>query len=374
MDDRTVLLAVAVAVVVAVAAAVLGAVARRRSRGHGQGRGRGPAPARGAPSPSERLRRALAATAAGIRARLDAAAARGTPSGEAWLGDLEEALLAADVGVETTRMLLERARARLGDRRDAAALRLALRREVECLLAGEPPPEPRVKPWVVLVTGVNGVGKTTTVGKLAARHVAAGRRVLLVAADTFRAAAISQLAVWAERTGADLVRHAAGSDPAAVVFDGMKAALARGVDTVLIDSAGRLHTRTPLMEELRKLKRVIERELPGAPHEILLVLDATTGQNAVSQAAVFTEAVDVTGIVLTKLDGTARGGVALAIRHRLGIPIRFIGIGEGIEDLRPFDAAEFAEAMLGTATARAATCDSRDDGPSPSRGPECTGA
>lgn len=345
MDERAVLLIAATVVVVV--AVVVGTVAARRVRGRADPRRHAARSAGTGPTSSDRLRRALAATAAGIRARLESFAGRGAPSREEWLRHVEEALIAADVGVETTRVLLERARGAAGERADAEALRLALRREVERVLAGDPPADPGVKPWIVLVTGVNGVGKTTTVGKLAARHVAAGRRVLLVAADTFRAAAISQLAVWAERAGADLVRHAAGGDPAAVVFDGMKAAVARGADVVLIDSAGRLHTRTPLMEELRKLRRVIEREMPGAPHEVLLVLDATTGQNAIRQAALFTEAVRVTGIVLTKLDGTARGGVALAIRHRLGIPIRYVGVGEGIEDLRPFDAAEFADAMLG---------------------------
>jgi len=193
---------------------------------------------------------------------------------------------------------------------------------------------------------VNGVGKTTTIGKLAARHAAAGRRVLLVAGDTFRAAAGDQLGVWAERTGAQIVRHAADAQPSAVVFDGVKAALARGVDVVLIDTAGRLHTRTPLMEELRKVRRVIAREIPDAPHDVLLVLDATTGQNAVSQARTFTEAVDVTGVIVTKLDGTARGGVLLAVRHELGLPIRDVGVGEGVSDLRPFDAEEFASALF----------------------------
>ena len=200
---------------------------------------------------------------------------------------------------------------------------------------------------MILVTGVNGVGKTTTIGKLATRHAAAGKRVLLVAADTFRAAAGEQLAIWAQRAGVDLVQHAPGGDPSAVVFDGMKAAIARGADVVLVDTAGRLHTRAPLIDELRKLRRVIAREVPGAPHETLLVLDATTGQNALSQARTFTEAVEVTGVILTKLDGTARGGVAIAVRHELGLPIRYIGVGEAAEDLRPFDAAEFVSALLG---------------------------
>jgi fused signal recognition particle receptor len=196
------------------------------------------------------------------------------------------------------------------------------------------------------VTGVNGVGKTTTVGKLAARHAAAGRRVLVVAADTFRAAAIDQLAVWAERAGAEIVRQGPGSDPSAVVFDGMKAAMARDVDVVLVDTAGRLHTRSNLMDELRKVRRVVARELPGAPHETLLVIDATTGQNALAQARTFTEAVQVTGIVLTKLDGTTKGGVALALRRELDVPLRWIGVGEAAEDLRPFEASAFVDALF----------------------------
>jgi len=266
--------------------------------------------------------------------------------GEAVWTELEEALIGADVGVRTTTMLLERVRSRVGVSAASAAIKDALRAEITALLASPPPPEATGAPWVVLVTGVNGVGKTTTIGKLAARHRAAGRRVLLVAGDTFRAAAGDQLAVWAERTGAQLVQHGPEAQPSAVVFDGMKAALARGVDVVLVDTAGRLHTRTPLMEELRKVRRVIAREVPDAPHEVLLVLDATTGQNALSQARQFTEAVEVTGVIVTKLDGTARGGMLLAVRHELGLPIRYVGVGEGVDDLRPFDAAEFTAALF----------------------------
>jgi fused signal recognition particle receptor len=199
---------------------------------------------------------------------------------------------------------------------------------------------------VVLVTGINGVGKTTTIGKLAALHARAGRKVLLVAADTFRAAAIDQLGIWAERTGADLVRHAQGGAPAAVVFDGMKAANARGIDVVLVDTAGRLHTQDALMGELEKMHRVMAREIPGAPHETLLVLDATTGQNALKQARAFGGAVGLTGVVVTKLDGTARGGMLLAVHRELGTPVHYLGVGEGVDDLRPFDADEFAAALF----------------------------
>jgi fused signal recognition particle receptor len=199
---------------------------------------------------------------------------------------------------------------------------------------------------VILVVGVNGVGKTTTIGKLAARHRAAGRSVLVIAADTFRAAAVDQLAIWAERAGAQMVRQELGTDPSAVVFDGMNAAVARRPNVVLIDTAGRLHTKVNLMEELRKVRRTIERVLPGAPHEVLLVLDATTGQNALVQARTFTEATGVTGVILTKLDGSARGGMGLAVRAELGVPLRYVGVGEDVRDLQPFDPEAFLDGLL----------------------------
>jgi fused signal recognition particle receptor len=248
----------------------------------------------------------------------------------------------------TTRILAS-VRARCESEREPteAKVRKALRAAIEESL-GEAPIHPRsAKPWVILVSGVNGVGKTTSIGKLAARFAAAGDRVLLVAADTFRAAAIDQLSAWAERVGADLVRHQSGADPAAVAFDGVKAAAARGVDVVIVDTAGRLHTRENLMEELRKVARVIGKAIPGAPHAVWLVLDATTGQNAIHQAKVFSEALGVTGIVVTKLDGTAKGGAALAAREALRVPIVWLGVGEGIDDIRPFSAAEFASALVG---------------------------
>jgi fused signal recognition particle receptor len=303
------------------------------------------------------LRGGLQETRRRLRERLDAVL--GTPQASAGGGDvyagLEEVLLGADVGVGTTGAILNEVRARVGDRPAPEVVRGALRQSLLALL---PPPsrvEPRGRPWVILVTGVNGVGKTTTIGKLARRHVQAGRRVLLVAGDTFRAAAIDQLAVWAHLVGAEIVRHQAGGDPSAVAFDGMRAAASRGVDVVLVDSAGRLHTHGPLMEELRKVSRVLARSVPGAPHETLLVLDATTGQNAVSQARIFKEAVDVTGIVLTKLDGTARGGVGISICHQLGLPLRYVGVGERAEDLQDFDPREFVEALLGEDDARDVT-------------------
>jgi fused signal recognition particle receptor len=298
---------------------------------------------------SERVRGALAKTRDALRRRL-ADVFGGDRGLDAILASLEEVLLAADVGMPTTTRILAAVRARCGSEREPteAKVREALRVAIEESL-GEPPPRPRTggKPWVILVSGVNGVGKTTSIGKLAARFAAAGNRVLLVAADTFRAAAIDQLGVWAERVGADLVRHQSGADPAAVAFDGVKAAAARGVDVVIVDTAGRLHTRENLMEELRKMTRVIGKAIPGAPHETWLVLDATTGQNAIHQAKVFSEALGVTGIVVTKLDGTAKGGAALAVREELGVPIVWLGVGEGVEDIRPFSAAEFATALVG---------------------------
>src|SRR5581483_7903480 len=303
-------------------------------------------PSTSAPSAADRLRRGLRATRERLAAPLDAALARGKDDGG--LAGLEEVLVAADVGVRIAADLVAHVRTRAAPRREGEALHRALRDEVRALLDAAAPPEPSDRPWVVLVTGVNGVGKTTTIGKLAALHRSAGRRVVVVAADTFRAAAIEQLAVWAERAGAELVRQEQGASPAAVVFDGLRAARARDADVVLVDTAGRLHTRTNLMEELKKVHRVVGREMPGAPHEVLLVLDATTGQNAIAQARTFAEAISVTGVVLTKLDGTARGGVAIAVRRELGVPIRYVGVGEEIDDLRPFDADEFVDALLGT--------------------------
>jgi fused signal recognition particle receptor len=305
----------------------------------------GPAPTPAA-GPLATLELALEKTRERLGARLDAAFGGAGSGTDAALEDLEEVLVSADVGARVSGELVQGLRTRLQRGADAATLRDALRADLEALLTGPPAPTPATQPWVILVAGVNGVGKTTTIGRLAAMHRDAGRRVLLVAADTFRAAASEQLAVWAERTGSEIVRQAAGADPSAVVFDGMKSAVARRIDVVLVDTAGRLHTRANLMEELRKIRRIIARELPGAPHETLLVVDATTGQNAVAQARVFTEALGVTGLVLTKLDGTARGGVALAVRRELGAPITWIGVGEGASDLRPFDAKQFVGALL----------------------------
>jgi fused signal recognition particle receptor len=310
----------------------------------GRARTRTGPPAAPRPTAARGIRAALAATGRRFREHIDSAFGAGQAGPV--LESLEEALLGADVGTTTTRRIVDHVRATVGADAEPAALRRALAEALTATLDATGPVTPAARPWIVLVTGVNGVGKTTTIGKLAALHQAAGRKVLLVAADTFRAAAIDQLSVWAERTGADVVRHQTGADPSAVVFDGMRAARARGADVVLVDTAGRLHTRAPLMDELRKVRRTVEREVPGAPHEVLLVLDATTGQNALSQARAFVEAAGVTGVVVTKLDGTAKGGVVVAVGQELGLPVRYVGVGEGVEDLRAFDRDEFVGGML----------------------------
>jgi len=263
-------------------------------------------------------------------------------SDESW-EELEEALISADVGTDATDALVERLR----KRRDVDDLGQALVEETEALL-GEPATlAVQERPSVILVVGVNGTGKTTTIGKLAHRLSRHGRSVLIAAADTFRAAADEQLEIWAERAGADFVGSTKGADPAAVAFDGVAAAQSRGRDVVLVDTAGRLHTQTNLMDELRKIRRVIEGRLEGAPHETLLVLDATTGQNGLQQARLFQEAVGVTGVVLTKLDGSAKGGIVLPVAVELGLPVKLVGVGEALEDLQPFDPADFARALVG---------------------------
>jgi fused signal recognition particle receptor len=287
-----------------------------------------------------RLRDSLGKSRRALTEQL-AAAAFDPGDAEAW-ERLEEALIAADVGVPTTAELVQRLEAR----GDAVELGAALSEEATQLL-GEPP---RLaldgRPTVILVVGVNGTGKTTTIGKLAQKLREHGHSVVLAAADTFRAAAEEQLEIWADRSGADFVGSARGGDPAAVAYDAIEAATARSHDVVIVDTAGRLHTQTNLMEELAKVRRVIERRLPGAPHETLLVVDATTGQNGLQQARLFGQAVDVSGVALTKLDGSAKGGVALAIAHELGLPVKLVGVGEGLDDLRPFDARDYARALL----------------------------
>jgi fused signal recognition particle receptor len=262
------------------------------------------------------------------------------------LEELEELLITSDIGVQTSIKLIERiARKKV---KDVDQLKSVLKQEILSVLDPEPeePHTETAKPHVILVIGVNGVGKTTTIGKLAASAHAAGQKVLIAAADTFRAAAVEQLGIWAERANAEFVRHKENADPAAVAFDAIAAATARGCDLVLIDTAGRLHTKVNLMEELKKIKRTVAKQLDGAPHEILLVLDATTGQNALSQAQMFDEAMEISGLVLTKLDGTAKGGIVIAICGAMNIPLKYIGIGEQIDDLRPFDAKQFIDALL----------------------------
>lgn len=262
--------------------------------------------------------------------------------------ELEEILIMGDVGTVTASMLREMLEQRVKEEKvtDPAAVRALLQDIVAELLDGEQTLVLNTKPSVILVIGVNGVGKTTTIGKLAHNLKADGKKVLLAAADTFRDAAIEQLDIWAKRAEVDIVRHTQGADPGAVVFDAVAAAKARGADVVICDTAGRLHNKKHLMDELHKISRIIERELPDADKEVLLVLDATTGQNAVNQAKEFKEVAGLTGIVLTKLDGTARGGVVLALRGDLKVPVKFIGVGEGIDDLQPFDPTAFATALF----------------------------
>ena len=271
---------------------------------------------------------------------------------DASLSEMEDTLIAADVGVKASQKLVNALRRQSPNGDDdlskemISRLRAAMVQLLQSPTASSSPAPLSVRPWVVLFLGVNGVGKTTTIGKLAAQYRAAGKKVLLVAGDTFRAAAIEQLDVWGQRTGVDIVKHRPGADPSAVVFDGMQAAMSRGVDVLLIDTAGRLHTKIHLIEELKKIRRVISREQPDAPHETLLVLDAITGQNGLQQARVFKEAADITGIVLTKLDGTAKGGVVISIQEELGVPVKYIGVGEEVEDLQAFDPESFARALF----------------------------
>ena len=268
---------------------------------------------------------------------------------EEFFEELEEALIMADIGVETSGEIIERLRDRVKTKRitDGNDVKDELKAVISEMLSEiDTTMHLETTPSVILVIGVNGVGKTTSIGKLAAHYKARGKKVLLAAADTFRAAAIDQLDIWAERCGCDIIKQKENSDPAAVVFDACNAAKARGADILICDTAGRLHNKKNLMAELAKISRVIEREIPDASKEILLVLDATTGQNAVSQAKLFSEAADISGIILTKLDGTAKGGIVIAISEEQKIPVKFVGVGEGIDDLQEFDAQDFAKAIF----------------------------
>ena len=298
-----------------------------------------------------KVKRGLFMTHTEIIEKLGTAVKKGLGIDESVLETLEETLLSADVGADTAAALTDavRERAGLSERKDLAALRSMLLAEIEAVLASAPLPAERpVTPlYVVFLVGVNGSGKTTTTAKLAAREKAAGRSVVLAAADTFRAGAIDQLQTWADRLGLSVVRHREGADPSAVLFDALSAAKARGAQTILVDTAGRLHTKKNLMEELAKMRRIAAREVPGAPHETLLVLDATTGVNGLEQARRFLEAAGATGVVLTKLDGSARGGIVLAIYRELKLPVVYVGVGESVDDLVPFDPSEYARALLG---------------------------
>jgi fused signal recognition particle receptor len=291
----------------------------------------------------ERLKEGLART----RGRLSSGLSRTRASGEPDWESLEEALLGADVGVAAMSELMEAIRGQSagGDVREILSRELM---EVLNRAESARSPQPAASPQVILVVGVNGVGKTTTVARLSRRAVLAGRKPLMIAADTFRAAAVEQLETWAERLGVDLVRGREGADPAAVVHDGLQTAVARGVGEVLIDTAGRLHTKKPLMDELAKVKRIAGRVVENAPHQTLLVMDATVGSNGLAQARQFSDSLGVDGIVLTKLDGTARGGIVVAVARELGLPVRYAGIGEGEDDLMPFSAADFVAALLGS--------------------------
>jgi fused signal recognition particle receptor len=297
-----------------------------------------------------RIRSRLSKTRKAFTTRLDRLLSEKKVINEALLDELEEVLITSDIGVQTTMDLIESVRDRVHkkDLKKPAELKQALQDEILAFLetSRKPAPGPVGKPHVIMIVGVNGVGKTTTIGKLAGRRVKEGKRVLLVAADTFRAAAVEQLEIWANRVGAELIQHKGKADPSAVAYDGIQAALSRDVDLVIIDTAGRLHTKVNLMEQLKKIRRTVARLIPDAPHEVLLVLDATTGQNAISQAQLFHEAIEITGIALTKLDGTAKGGIVVGICHSLQLPIQYVGLGEGADDLQDFDADAFARALF----------------------------
>jgi fused signal recognition particle receptor len=303
----------------------------------------------------ESLDQGLQKTKEGFFAKVSRAIAGKTTVDEEVLDNLEEALVSADVGIDTTVRIIERIEKRVSRDKymNTSELNKLLQEEIEGMLVDAPhsnsyafDSDLPVKPYVILVVGVNGVGKTTTIGKLAHNFKSAGKSVLLGAADTFRAAAVDQLTIWSERAGVPIVKQDMGSDPASVAFDTVQSALARKSDVVLIDTAGRLHNKTHLMEELTKIRRVVQKVIPDAPHEVLLVLDGSTGQNALEQAKHFTAATDVTAIAITKLDGTAKGGVVLAIANQFKIPVKFIGVGEKMEDLLVFDKHEFVDSLF----------------------------
>ncbi|MCD7747596.1 MAG: signal recognition particle-docking protein FtsY [Firmicutes bacterium] len=297
----------------------------------------------------EKLRESMKKTQEAVVGKIDAVMQKFVKIDENMLDELEETLITADVGVETTEKILDELRARIKAERltDAADARRALHEIIAGMIGEGEPLRLDTKPSVILVIGVNGVGKTTSIGKIAAGLVRDGKNVVVAAADTFRAAAIDQLEVWCERAGASLIRQSEGSDPAAVVFDAAAAAKKRGADVLIVDTAGRLHNKKNLMDELAKIDRVLTRELPDTSRETLLVLDATTGQNAVLQAKEFKNSAPITGLILTKLDGTAKGGIVISIKEELGIPVKYIGVGEGIDDMEPFSCDDFVRALFG---------------------------
>jgi len=300
----------------------------------------------------EKLKRGLSKTHQGFVEKIDRLFLGKKTIDSDLLEEFEAILFEADLGIKTTNQLIENVQQSLkrGELQNPEKIKDFIKGEIFTILKrGEKPLSidfSKTRPFVVMVVGVNGGGKTTTIGKIAYQYSSQGKKVLIGAADTFRAAAIEQIEIWARRAKADLIKQSKGSDPSAVAFDSIHAAKARDVDLVFIDTAGRLHTKVNLMEELKKIKRIVGREHPGAPHEVLLVLDATTGQNAISQAKLFHEAIGVTGIALTKLDGTAKGGIIVGITEELKIPIRYIGVGEGVDDLREFNATEFVQALF----------------------------
>lgn len=300
----------------------------------------------------ERLKESLSKTRENLTAKLDQLISGAAKIDEEFLDELEETLILSDVGLPTTEKLMDAVRKGIRKREINSPddLKPFLEREITSILTRNVTTEKwamyLTRPYVILVIGVNGAGKTTTIGKLSAHYRAEGRSVMLAAADTFRAAAIDQLEIWAQRTEASLIKHDEGSDPSSVALDAVRAAKARDVDVLIVDTAGRLQNKFNLMEELKKINRVLGKGVHGAPHEVLLILDSTTGQNAISQAELFTKAAPVTGLVLTKLDGTAKGGVVIGLMSELSMPVKWIGVGERVEDLRPFDAREFARALF----------------------------
>ena len=312
----------------------------------------------------DKIKQGFKKTSDAVSHSLDSVFAAFVKIDENLLEELEEALILSDVGASTSAKIVAEVekRAKLRKTTTASELRDLLREVLTDNMLDNQPLDVSGKPAVILVIGVNGVGKTTSIGKLAARYVSEGKKVMLSAADTFRAAAADQLEIWAKRAGADIVRHGEGADPAAVVFDSISAAKARGSDIIIVDTAGRLHNKANLMNELAKIDRVISRELPDASRETLLVLDATTGQNAVHQAEEFNKAAELTGIILTKLDGTAKGGIVIAISAGLGVPVKLVGVGEGIDDMIDFDRAAFLEAILPPAEQMTGDSENEEEG------------